>query len=953
MVSDNVQRDKITTGNVQDNRAVVIGSGRVIYYEATDAAPPIQGVPPFKGLSFYDVNDAPLYFGRESLTATAVSYLRKHHFLAVIGASGSGKSSLVRAGIIAAFQQGRQLSDGVAPPPDSQQWLYLVFTPTRTPLESMAKALIDTGAINESQQQVIDALYNEECCFEGYLHHILAKQQLSTSAQAMVVVDQFEELFSYVLGVEDPNYQQRKQEQKAFIGNLLYAAQSGFVWVTITLRADFYGYCAEYENLRSELAQHQLYIGTMTREELRSAIVTPAYQGNWVFQPELVDLILDDVESQPGTLPLLSHALLETWNARSGVTMTFTGYIQTGRVQGAIAATASQVFNRLSVQQQSLAQTIFLQLIELGESSEDTRRYVHISELISSTTNVPELLETINALVQARLITVGDVEKVSHKSDQQRTNDHLQNTYVQLTHEALIREWPLLRQWLTTHRSVLLFRKRFDAALAQWLATSKDIEALLRGRFLEEAIEWQEQYSEFTGIHREEFLTASVQQWEREKEIEEQQKREQILRSRIRTILLTMIGLLLPPALFIGAQLWMFNRQNHSSWQLTSFISNTVTSIASNRTLHNQSETQLCVGTADIGVGCSTDLETWNLYQAGLPRGTPALLNDRNRWWGYLLGNVWSTKTEEILGLTFDAADSERLVALVEDGGLYEQRFEGTRWRQLSVTVPLTEVAEIAVYDDWLAILRTSSQYSRADVPGQLFLYFNHGRQFYTIGGEADRRHGIIRDIVFASNPSSSTGALFIGSEQGLFRLGVAPLAEEISRQFPNANARAAVFTLLADSDMLFWLAAPTSATDTDLETIHLYSSHFDENYTLFAVTLLGEFAMKSRPYRIAVARKNQTQCASSSCLRFWFLFPGGHMLMYEPKDGEQPLPQRPAWLPITRDLRVEPLSTSNGLRYLMMVAHNQGLIHYCPGLDDPFYLCIGDAHDNLSYGTN
>jgi hypothetical protein len=193
----------------------------------------------------------------------------------------------------------------------------------------------------------------------------------------LLVVDQFEELFTLC---------RNEAERQAFVNNLLTVADAfspsqgpvlsklegegwggGSTLVVITLRADFYAHCAHIDPLREALAHYQEYIGPMSAEELRRAVEGPARQGGWACEPGLVDLLLQDIGAEPGALPLLSHALLETWQRRRGHTLTFGGYSESGRVQGAIAQTAERVLQQLAPAQQVIARSIFLRLTELGE----------------------------------------------------------------------------------------------------------------------------------------------------------------------------------------------------------------------------------------------------------------------------------------------------------------------------------------------------------------------------------------------------------------------------------------------------------------------------------------------------------------------------------------------------------------------------------------------------------
>src|SRR5262249_25096765 len=159
-------------------------------------------------------------------------------------------------------------------------------------------------------------------------------------------------------------------ERQAFIDNLLFATaaeHNGPTTALLTLRADFYPHCAVYSGLRAALAEQQVYIGPMSADELRQVVERPAGLGHWTFEPGLVDLILRDVNDAPGALPLLSHALLETWRHRRGRSLTLTSYAEAGRVQGAIAMTAETVFQSLPADEQPIARSIYLRLTELGE----------------------------------------------------------------------------------------------------------------------------------------------------------------------------------------------------------------------------------------------------------------------------------------------------------------------------------------------------------------------------------------------------------------------------------------------------------------------------------------------------------------------------------------------------------------------------------------------------------
>jgi DNA-binding SARP family transcriptional activator/WD40 repeat protein len=447
---------------------------------------PAPGEPPFKGLEYYDVEDAEIFFGRETLVERLIDRLRDERFLAVIvGASGSGKSSIARAGLVPA------LSDG--------EWIFRLMTPTEKPLDALAEALVPS---NESEAET--APTPEDLARDPTSLHLAAEWLVETEGadRLLLVVDQLEELFTLC---------DEEEHRTAFIDNLLTAVDpevAGPTVVVITLRADFYPHCAKYPALREALARNQEYIGPMNTSELRRAIEEPALRGGWKFQSGLVDLMLRDVRGEPGALPLLSHALLETWKRRSRRTLTLRGYAEAGGVRRAIARSAEQVYHQeLSQEQRDIARNVFLRLTELGEGTEDTRRRVTRTELIPDPRGNGRTEAVLATLAEARLVTLSE-------------------EHVEVAHEALIREWPRLRGWLDEDREGLRIHRHLTEAAQAWEALERDPGELYRGGRLIQAMEWnEEQEPELNPLERE-FLEASQALAEqREAEREAQVKR--------------------------------------------------------------------------------------------------------------------------------------------------------------------------------------------------------------------------------------------------------------------------------------------------------------------------------------------------------------------------------------------------------------------------------------------
>jgi transcriptional regulator with XRE-family HTH domain len=430
---------------------------------------PAPGFAPYKGLLFFDEADAELFFGRESLTTHLAEHVldlamdaeASARFLAVVGASGSGKSSLVRAGLAVALRRAG--------------WDVCIFTPTMNPLRMLTSNL-DT--LTKSAERVL------------------------------ILVDQFEETFTLC---------RDEIERISFIEKLLSLAQdpSKRITVVIALRADFYSHCAQYPLLRQAVAAEQEYIGQMNADELRRAIEEPAKRGGWEFEPGLVDILLNDIgaqgtgEPEPGALPLLSHALLATWERRRGRTFTLEGYRASGGVRGAIAETAENVFNdQLNQMQRELARDVFLRLTELGEGTEDTRRRAALNELVRQSAEAAQLRAVLNTLAEARLITLNEDS-------------------AEVAHEALIREWQRLHEWLTQDREGLLLHRHLTESTYEWEARGRDPAELYRGARLAQAREWSSLNEGRLNASERTFLAASIEQEEHEAlEREAQRQRE-------------------------------------------------------------------------------------------------------------------------------------------------------------------------------------------------------------------------------------------------------------------------------------------------------------------------------------------------------------------------------------------------------------------------------------------
>jgi energy-coupling factor transporter ATP-binding protein EcfA2 len=456
---------------------------------------PQQDVCPYRGLQTFDVGDARYFFGREGDVQRLLERLKETRFLAVLGRSGSGKSSLVRAGVVPSLRDGRL--------PGSASWPVQILRPGPHPLTALATQLVGRGE-PRSMQATVDEIANDPRTL-----HLATELQMSgelSDRRSLLVVDQFEETFTLCSD---------EKERMGFIENLTYASSipDGRVSVIITMRADFYPWCGAYAALSTLMSAWQFLVGPMSTEGLRQAILEPARVTGLRFEEGLADIILDEVEDRPGALPLLEHALLELWERRRGATLTLGGYRESGGVAGAIAKRAEALFDGMTPDEQRVARQAMLRLTQPGEGTEDTRRRAPLSELVTSEASEPDVHRVVAEMVEARLLTT--------------TSDGSGEEWVDVSHEALIRAWPRLRGWLDEDRAGLLVHRRLTDAAHEWQRLQRDDAVLYRGPHLAEASELRSRDDDTLNQLEREFIASSEALDHRERdELEARRERE-------------------------------------------------------------------------------------------------------------------------------------------------------------------------------------------------------------------------------------------------------------------------------------------------------------------------------------------------------------------------------------------------------------------------------------------
>ncbi|MDQ3576116.1 MAG: helix-turn-helix domain-containing protein [Actinomycetota bacterium] len=445
---------------------------------------------PYRGLAAYDTDDAVWFCGRDRLVANLRQRLSEHRFVAVFGASGSGKSSLLRAGLL--------------PTLPTKPGAVVLFMPGADPFAACADqlaALLDTSANDIRAELRADP---------GNLNRVAAA--ISDEADLIMVVDQFEELFTLC---REPDV------RTAFIAMLLATteANDSRCQVVLGVRADFYPHCTLHHDLAAALQDAQVTVGPMTADELRRAITEPARRADCIIESALLTELIAATHDKPAILPLLSHALLQTWRRRAGATLTLAGFHQAGGIDGALTLTADTVYAGFDERQQALARNLFRRLVAPGDDTEDTKRRLRRDDTPSTDPAFDTVLQT---LAEHRLIVLG-------RDD------------IQLTHEALIRHWPRLRQWLTEDREGLRIHRDLTDAARIWHTEQHHPTTLYRGPRFTRTQQWADENLELLTAQETAFLaeSAAVQAGEKQAAERRHRKRRQLITALVAVAVLT------------------------------------------------------------------------------------------------------------------------------------------------------------------------------------------------------------------------------------------------------------------------------------------------------------------------------------------------------------------------------------------------------------------------------
>ena len=441
------------------------------------AAQPTTTINPFKGLHAFREGDAEDFFGRDRLVAEVVGRVDGGtRLVALVGPSGSGKSSVVRAGVVPTLRKGAV--------PGSQRWLFASMVPGAHPFAELEAALLRSTI--DAPDSLTAQLADETL---GLLRCVLRVLPDDTS-RLVLVIDQFEELFTLV---DD------ESERRRFLANLVAALDDprARVIVILTLRADSYHRPLDYAEFAARLASNVVNVLPLTSDELESAAREPAGRTGVSLEPALLAELLADVIGQPGALPIFQYALTELFDRRHSDVLTADAYRSMGGVRGALSRRADDLYHRLTIDEQEAARQLLLRLVTITERDDWVRRRVPASEIVSLGVDVVTMESVIDQLGRHRFLAFD--------------RDHSSATpTVEVAHEALLWEWDRLRGWIEDGRHDVKRRASLDAAVVEWVHAERDGDYLLAGNRLAEYERWRASTSMSLTATEQDYLDASL-----------------------------------------------------------------------------------------------------------------------------------------------------------------------------------------------------------------------------------------------------------------------------------------------------------------------------------------------------------------------------------------------------------------------------------------------------------
>jgi len=828
---------------------------------------------PYVGLDAFSEIEQAAFFGRERLVEGALQLLTTSRLLAVVGPSGSGKSSLVLAGLLPALRAGAGLG--------SEQWRMAPrMVPGSEPMVNLARVLYTL----QSDPGMDADVWTEQTAARLTLEpeRLIELIDHDDATPLLLVVDQFEEVFT--LCVND-------DARSAFIACLLALIQSPGRRHTLilTLRTDFESQVARLPDFQTHFERHVFRVTPLNAAELRASIEAPAELIGLKFEQGLVDTLLNDILGEPAALPLLQFTLLKLWEHRERNYITWDAYRRLGGGRLALANSADAFFDSLIPEQQMTARNILLRLVRASDGLEITSNRVRLDALYRTGEAADRVSLVLEKLINARLVRVTEGDVAS-------------DTQVEIAHEALVRNWPSLVAWLDEERDRIRQRQRLSDAAEHWAALGRDAGALLPPTLVHVA----DRFIASTGMELSsldmEFLQASqqaiaahqAQELARQVELKQAQVDAQLQAvkvRRLRRVAITLGLVLLTPMLLIFVTL----RQSESPWQpLENFPRDPVSVLAA--VWENEPgipvTMKLCAGTSNIGIGCTQEGRTWNIYQQNLPTGDPAN-SSASDFPGTVRG---------VQALSIDPANPRHIAASFWDGKLYFSDNGGVLWHASGEGLPANPdfIRSIAIYGDLALAIVGSELYGSQD----------GGDHWMPLGRYSQPFWGEVHDI----HIDAGSGSAYAATDNGLYATSLqSPWGWRQMVQLPSVRHIAQSMT--GDGELLLAALGPSGQS-----TLYRWTAEQSlQPLTSFPRQVLS----------LAIAANPADRAA------FYVLLDSGEVVAVSDLGVKHSLGRRPGW-PWDQafDLMAVPAASGDGS--LLLLGHTDGLMRFSAPVNFP-----------------
>ena len=733
-----------------------------------DLAPILPDEPcPYQGLAAFDLDQQEFFFGRERLIREMLARLESgERLLAVVGASGSGKSSVVLAGLLSALQQNAL--------PLSATWPIIKLTPGSKPLESLIQAipvlesLIDLQAepTVEQQTRITSKHFRDR---PNALAHLLTRYVtlagVTEGTPAIVVIDQFEELFTLC---ED------EEARQIFATQLLSAIQNEYPHhrVILTIRTDFVDTMVKLPELTALFRTARINADALDINELRAAIEWPANKVGLRFEEGIVDDLISTILGERAGLPLLQFTLLKLWQQRQRNRITHTTYQKVGNPLQALSRSADAFYDGLLPQSQQIVQRLLLRMVQPTEGREFTSRRIRLLDAFQdaeASNNVAQVLQRL--IFEERLLKLTGVNPVLIQSiliDESGLITQLTqypDAQIEVTHEALVRNWPRLVEWLDTAHIQNRRRLQITEDAERWVSLGHMKGALYSVVLLEEAKRIVHNSVLSLTSLEDEFFAASRTEIE-EKQNQEIERRIELIRAETKAAhqsrqtkrLRIIIAVLVIPLLISLIFMLLEGQQRQSLWVPSGgFPKDSAISTAFASSVSDPSLYRYCIGTLSIGIACSNNGATWNVYQQGLPRIEPIGAMD----------DIWEGGQSAISALAINPLDLNQIYAYIWEKGIYKTEDGGLTWLLMdNIQLEDATVKKIAVHGDVVAGIISNKSTSETN----LYISSNSGKEWTKIAYAEPDSVQQINDILIVPSYLNDEVQVWLATQTGLYQ---------------------------------------------------------------------------------------------------------------------------------------------------------------------------------------